>query len=140
MRSEPRSLRHGTAATELAVSLPVLMLLALSCADFGRVMHHYQIVSNAARTGTDAGAMRKFTPLTRAVWEEEVRLTVHEELGNLPDFDEDLLQYELTTSVDANDLTTVRVEITYPFRSAVAWPGIPHELQLRALSQVRQFR
>ena len=54
--------RSGAAATEFAVALPILMLLALACADFGRVMHHYQIVSNAARTGAaDAGEAQRYT-------------------------------------------------------------------------------
>ena len=132
--------RTGAAATEFAVALPILMLMALACADFGRVMHHYQIVSNAARTGAGAGAMHKVTPLTRAAWEADIREAVLEELANLPAFDEGSLDYELTTTVDGDDLTIVKLEISYPFETAVAWPGLPHQIDLRALSQVRQFR
>lgn len=132
--------RSGIAATEFAVALPVLMLLALACADFGRVMHHYQIVSNAARTGAEAGAMHKVTTFTRATWEADIRAAVLEELANLPNFDESSLDYELTTTVDSHDLTTIQLEITYPFKSAVAWPTLPHEIELRALSKIRQFR
>lgn len=137
----PRKRRlTGAAATEFAVALPILMFMALACADFGRVMHHYQIVSNAARTGAGAGAMHKVTPLTRAAWEADIREAVLEELANLPAFDEGSLDYELTTTVDGNDLTIVKLEISYPFETAVAWPGLPHQIDLRALSQVRQFR
>lgn len=122
------------------MALPILMLLALACADFGRVMHHYQIVSNAARTGADAGALHKVTTFTQAVWEADIREAVLEELANLPNFDEGSLEFDLTTNVDANDLTTVRVEISYPFESVVAWPLLPHIVELRALSKIRQFR
>ena len=132
--------RSGAAATEFAVALPILMLLALACADFGRVMHHYQIVSNAARTGAEAGALHKVTTFTQAAWEAGVREAVLEELANLPDFNEASLEFDLTTTVDANDLTTVRVEIAYPFASVVAWPLLPHIVELRALSKIRQFR
>ena len=132
--------RPGIAATEFAVALPILMLLALACADFGRVMHHYQIVSNAARTGAEAGAMHKVTSFTRTAWEADVRAAVLEELANLPDFNEASLDYELTTTVDANDLTTVQLEIVYPFQSAVAWPLLPQIVELRAFSKIRQFR
>jgi Flp pilus assembly protein TadG len=132
--------RSGIAATEFAVALPILMLLALACADFGRVMHHYQIVSNAARTGAEAGAMHKVTSFTRTSWEADVRAAVLEELANLPDFNEASLDYELTTTVDANDLTTVQLEIVYPFESAVAWPFLPQIVELRAFSKIRQFR
>ena len=132
--------RSGAAATEFAVALPILMLLALACADFGRVMHHYQIVSNAARTGAEAGAMHTVTSFTRTAWEADVREAVLEELANLPDFNEASLDYELTTTVDANDLTTVQLEIVYPFESAVAWPLLPQNIELRTLSKIRQFR
>ena len=132
--------RSGAAATEFAVALPILMLLALACADFGRVMHHYQIVSNAARTGAEAGAMHTVTSFTRTAWEADVREAVLEELANLPEFNEASLDYELTTTVDANDLTTVQLEIVYPFESAVAWPLLPQIIELRALSKIRQFR
>ncbi len=140
MNSIPPTQRTGAAATEFAVALPILMLLALACADFGRVMHHYQIVSNAARTGAEAGAMHKVTSFTRAAWEADVRAAVLEELANLPNFNEASLDYQLTTTVDANDLTTIKVQITYPFESAVAWPALPHVIELRGLSQIRQFR
>lgn len=132
--------RSGAAATEFAVALPILMLLALACADFGRVMHHYQIVSNAARTGAEAGALHKVTAFTQAAWEADVREAVLEELANLPDFDEASFEFDLTTTTDVNDLTTVRVEIAYPFESVVAWPLLPHIVELRALSKIRQFR
>lgn len=140
MNAMPAKQRSGVAATEFAVALPILMLLALACADFGRVMHHYQIVSNAARTGAEAGAMHKVTSFTRTAWEADVRAAVLEELANLPDFNEASLDYELTTTVDANDLTTVQLEIVYPFQSAVAWPLLPQIVELRALSKIRQFR
>lgn len=132
--------RLGVAATEFAVALPILMLLALACADFGRVMHHYQIVANAARTGAEAGAMHKVTPYTRSAWEADVRAAALEELENLPNFDELSLNYKLTTSVDANELTTVQLEIVYPFEPAVAWPLLPQLIDLRATSKIRQFR
>jgi hypothetical protein len=140
MRASPAIRRPAAAATEFAVALPLLMLLALACADFGRVMHHYQVVANAARTGAEAGAMHKFTPFSQAAWEADVRTAVLEELTNLPGFDEQSLQYELTTTVDANDLATIRIEIVYPFRTAVSWPGLPNSVDLRAMSQFRQFR
>lgn len=140
MNTKLKVTRDGVAATEFAVALPVLMLLTLACADFGRVMHYHEVVSNAARTGAEAGAMHKFTPLTRGAWETDVREAVTEELANLPDFDEKSLDFKLTTTVDGNDLAIVRLEINYPFERAVSWPGLPHVIHLRALSQVRQFR
>ena len=43
-----RSGRSGVAATEFAFVCPLLMLLGLACADFGRISHHNEVVANAA--------------------------------------------------------------------------------------------
>lgn len=140
MIAPAKEIRTGAAATEFAVALPLLMLLALAAADFGRAMHHYQIVSNAARTGSEAGAMHKVNSFTRDAWEADVRNAVLEELANLPGFNESFLEFVLNASVDANGLTTIELELVYPFTSAVNWPALPHTIELRKRSVIRQFR
>ncbi len=131
---------RGAAATELALALPVLLLLAFACADFGRISHFDQVLSNAARTGAEAGAIHKFTPFTRAAWEADVHQAVVEEMGNIPDFDEAQLEYHLSTTTDANGLARIVVELEYPFHTAVAWPGGPSEVSLHQRFETRQFR
>ncbi len=48
----------GTAMVELAVVLPVLILLAIGVMDYGRVFFTSIAVSNAARAGAEWGAQR----------------------------------------------------------------------------------
>lgn len=43
--------RDGQAMVELAIVLPVLLLLIMAIADFGRIFHSYLIISNASREG-----------------------------------------------------------------------------------------
>lgn len=68
---------HGAAAVELAIVLPVLLLLVIGVVDYGRVYYQSVIVSNAARAGAEWGAqgpstsgdtvdMRKFANLDGA--------------------------------------------------------------------------
>lgn len=57
--SEPRLMLHaqdarsdeGQSLVELALALPVLLLLLLGLADFGRAFYYTSIISNAARAG-----------------------------------------------------------------------------------------
>jgi len=136
----PVSHRRGVAATELALTLPIVLLLALAAADFGRIVHHDQVVSNAARTGAESGATRKFTDFTRPDWEADVQQAVLDEMANIPNFDPSQLQYDLSTTTDADSLVRIVVEVGYPFRTAVAWPGLPSEVNLYQRYETRQFR
>ncbi|MBA3485240.1 MAG: pilus assembly protein [Pirellulales bacterium] len=131
---------RGTAATELALSLPLLMLLALAASDFGRVFHAREIVSNAARTGASAGACRGFTPITRQAWEDHVLESATEEMQSLASFNEADMIYELEVTGEATDFPRTAVTINYLFRSFVAWPGLPTEIEIRERVEVQRFR
>ena len=136
----PEKVRAGVAATEFAIVCPLLLLLALACADFGRIAHHHEVVANAARSGAETGATRQFTDFTRPFWEAEIRQSVVGEMQNLKDLEESELSYSLSTTTDADGLARIVVEVSYPFRTSVTWPGLPSETQLRQRVQFRQFR
>ncbi len=51
MRVRNARRRRGAAAVELAITLPVLVLLAVIAADFCRLYRDYVIVTNCARNG-----------------------------------------------------------------------------------------
>lgn len=130
----------GAVATEIALVLPVVLLLVMAAADFGRVAHYDQVVSNAARAGGETGALRQFTPFTRPAWEAAVRQAALSEMQSLPGFDEAQLDYSLSTQLDADGLAQIVVEVAYPFQTRVAWPGIPSLTQLRQRYEIRQYR
>jgi Flp pilus assembly protein TadG len=132
--------RTGAAAIELAVCLPLLLLFALACGDFGRISYFHQTLANAARTAAESGASHRFTPFTQAAWEEDVYAAAFAEMQNIPRFDEGSLNFELSTSTDADGLVRVVVDVSYPFRTVVAWPGLPYEVLLDSTAEFRQFR
>lgn len=132
--------RSGTAAVEFAVCVPLLLLLALACSDFGRIVYFHQIVVNAARTAAESGATHGFTAYTQPSWEADVYQAALEEMQNVPQFDEGELDYDLTTTTDADGLARITVNISYPFRTVVTWPGLPSEVVLHRIVQFRQFR
>src|SRR5215204_5140225 len=132
--------QQGVAATELALTLPIILLFAFAGADFGRIAHFDQVVSNAARTGAECGAIHKFTEFTRPDWDADVRQAVTDEMSNIPDYDDSKLAYELTTSTDADGLARIVVDVRYPFRTVVAWPGLSREVNLHQRFETREFR
>lgn len=131
---------QGIAATELALCLPVLLLFAFASADFGRVSRYAEIVSNAARSGAESGAIHKFTDFTRPDWETDVKQAVVDEMTNIPNYDESKLVYQLSTTTDADGLARISVDVTYPFRSVVAWPGLPTNVDIHRHFEMREFR
>lgn len=134
--------RHarGTVATEFAIALPILLLIALGTCDFGRIVHFHQIVANAARTGAETGASRQFSEYTRPSWEATIRQAVINEMSNIPDFDESEMEYDLSTNVDGDGVVHIAVEVSYPFRTVVDWPALPSETNLFKHAEYCQFR
>jgi Flp pilus assembly protein TadG len=136
----PDAQRAGVVATEFALCVPLLLLMALACADFGRIAYYQQVVCNAARTGAETGATHKFTPYTKSAWEAGVYQAVLAEMQNIPNFNAGELNYNLSTTVDSDDMARITISVTYPFRTAIAWPALPNEVQLHKNVEFRQFR
>jgi Flp pilus assembly protein TadG len=132
--------RRGMATVEMAIVLPVLLLLALACADFGRVVHGFVTVANAARCGAEYGSMHKFTAFTESSWQTQVRQAVRDEMEGLAGFEPAELQVKVTTTTDEDDLFRASVEVVYPFRMVVNWPALPAATTLRHTVLMRQIR
>jgi Flp pilus assembly protein TadG len=132
--------RSGTAATEFALCIPLLLLMALACADFGRVSYFYEVVCNAARTGAETGATHKFTAFTENDWKVGVYQATLSEMQNIPNFNAGDFVYDLSTTVDSDNLAQIDVNVSYPFRTVVNWPGLPSNVMLHKKVEFRQFR
>jgi Flp pilus assembly protein TadG len=123
----------------MAIVTPVVILLALGCTDFGRVFHAQSVVSNGARCGAEYGATHGFTSHTQSAWEAQVRSSVEEELRNLPGYDAELANVEVSTVPDEAGLFRVAVEVEYPFATTIAWPGLPSQLRLQHRVEMRRI-
>lgn len=132
--------RRGAAAVEMAIVAPVLLLFALAAVDFGRIVHHYTVVSNAARAGAEYGSMHGFTTVTRSSWETSVRAAVAEEMQSLANFASGDLTVEVATTVDGDDLFRCAVQASYPFGTTIVWPGLPATTQLSHRVEMRRIQ
>jgi Flp pilus assembly protein TadG len=132
--------RCGTATIEMAIVTPLLMTFALAATDFGRVVHAYHVVSNAARSGADNGSRHGFTTHSRAAWEAAIRQAAVDEMQGLGGFQDANLQIATDVTTDADGLFRAAVTVDYPFQTAVAWPGLPNSVSLRHRVEMRRIR
>lgn len=77
-RREPGSER-GQAIIELALTLPLLLLIVLGVFDFGLMFQKYEVVTNAAREGARVGVLPDYTPADAAL-----RAQQYMAVGGLP--------------------------------------------------------
>ena len=136
-----KSRRRAASATELAIVLPVLMLMALACLDFGRFAYHHIAVTNAARAGAEYAITNPYGPDEEASWRSRVELTARAELTNQTGGDAARLTVATSVIVESNGRRQVRVEATYTgFRTLVSWPGIPDAPVMRSAVVVPAIR
>jgi len=131
--------RRAVAAAELALVLPLLLILIGGCIDFGRFSHVNITVTNAARTGAEFGSTHTCTPATLTLWEDNVRQAVVNEMAGLRRFDAARLTVTITL-VTVGDHPRVEVDVGYPFETLGHWPGLPKHLTLRRVVSMSTAR
>lgn len=116
--------RRGVAAIELAVTLPLLVLLLLGCVDVGRLTLRYICLSNAASeaaTFASLNAPGQFGGVPG--WIAAVRQRAISESALLsPPLT--AAEIQVDTSVLVDGLVSVQIESS--FETIVSWPGLPH--------------
>ncbi len=116
--------RRGQAIVELALILPVFLLLVVGMMEFGLVMHDYITVAEAARAGARAAAVRKDnTTITAAI---------HNASPSIPSAD---LQITITPDALASRTagSSVTVQVVYPVPVSVTsitnpWSGDVYDI------------
>jgi Flp pilus assembly protein TadG len=109
-----QSRRRGVAATELAVILPLFVMLFVIAVDFGRIFYVEYIVINATR----CGAMYGSTNPTCAQDTTGIQQRVQAEAKDL---DSALMQITSTTGTDSAGNPCVDVTVTYPFTMVTSY-------------------
>ncbi|HEV8004089.1 MAG TPA: TadE/TadG family type IV pilus assembly protein [Planctomycetaceae bacterium] len=133
--------RLGAAATELAIVLPLLVLLTFGCVDMGRSIAAYIIVSNAARVGAEYGATHGYSPLTYASWQNQVITNATQEMqGTGASFDPTRLTLTVTATPTTGNLYRTTVVASYRFDMLTSVPGLPQEFVLTHSVSMDRFR
>jgi Flp pilus assembly protein TadG len=132
--------RWGVAATELAITLPLLILFSLATVDFGRFAYVAIELDNAIRVGAERGATRSFTSFTRQRWEDDLTVRINEELADLKTGWLKNLQVSVTTSSTSQNLARIKVAADAEFAPLINWPFVASVLGLHREISIRQFR
>ncbi len=138
-RRRPARRREGAVAIEFALVLPLLMTIVLACIDFGRFAHAYIAVTNAARAGAGFASFHPFTSTTLPLWEAGIREVAVGEIGDELDAEKISVSPPVVSS-DEDGLQRVRVRVSYPFETLVAWPLLPNSVVLTKAVEMRFIR
>jgi len=149
LRSVSRRCLHarGQSTVELAVVVPVLLILLLTAADFGRMFYMSIEVMNAARAGAQYGSQ---TVITAADFAGMVA-AAKTDGSDFTNFSATASQCTCASSTtvpgcpssyctNAPQATFVEVDTQGLFRTLVNYPGIPSSTTLssKAIMQVQQ--
>jgi Flp pilus assembly protein TadG len=139
-------LASGTAITELALLSPVMLVLLLGVADFGRVMYTSIILSHAARAGAQYGAQNNGTT-GDTVGIRNAALSEAQDIGAITVASQRLcfcqtggaVSCTATTCSGGYGVPRVMVQVTASttFNTIAPFPGVPTTLALSRQAQVR---
>jgi Flp pilus assembly protein TadG len=141
MKSLLKPRQKGSAAIELAIAIPSLMLILLGTADFGRLYYEAVAVENAARCGTQFAVVSTANHSNFAGMQQAAL----NELQGLSGGTATAVHLCRCSWSQENDCssncgskrTYVQVTVRKTFNTLVPYPGIPSPVQLRAVSIMR---
>ncbi len=110
---------RGAALLEAAITLPMLLLVAVGIFEFGRAYQTWQILTNAAREGARIAVL---TAPTNSLVEQRVR--EYMAAGQLSEYGTADVDVNRSASftVDGNAVSASQVSIDYPFSFIVLQP------------------
>ncbi len=129
--------RSAVAAVELAVFLPFLVFLFLIAVDFSRIFYCSLTVANCARNGAVFASQINNTQS----WQNGTAITSIQQAaiadgGNLsPPLSTS--NVSVTSGLDADGNSCIRVSVTYTFQTIADFPGIPHSTNVVRNVQMR---
>lgn len=136
LRRNPRHER-GTSVVEMAIVLPLLLLLVFAIGEFGIAFTQWQSLTNAAREGARTGVLFRGTGCTPATVDSEIANTVN--------------GYVVASGIQTGSLTTtstgecggtgtqlqVTAQVPYTFNALPGLAGIQSNITLSASSTMR---
>jgi len=143
----PSEYQCGQSMVELALVIPVLIILTLAAADMGRVFYFWIAVTSAARAGAQYGSQRVIT----AADSNGMIAAATTDAANVSGLSATSSQCTCASSSTVNacpssyctnspNATYVEVDTQAPFHTLMPYPGIPSSITVsgKAIMQVQQ--
>ncbi len=93
---------RGAELIELAIALPLLLLVVMGIVDFGFLFHRYLVLTNAAMEGARVGVLPNYS-----LGDAQSRATTYASVGGVP-----------------GTVTAVATRVSLPGAGGGSWPGV----------------
>jgi Flp pilus assembly protein TadG len=112
MRTNLRRNERGAALIEAAITIPIILLIAVGIFEFGRAYQTWQVLTNAAREGARQAILSDKT-------DADIQTTVQNYLhaGGLPGYSTAAVVIDRNVALGTN--TASRITVNYPFNFMV---------------------
>lgn len=117
IRRSGRSRERGAALVELALSLPLLLVLIAGIVDFALLFQRYEVLANAVREGARVAVLPGYS-------ESHVKLRVRDYMKVGLGLNDSQLAAVMPTSPDAITVTCSNLSITPPGGTAQTFPTV----------------
>jgi Flp pilus assembly protein TadG len=114
-----RNNERGTAMIEMAITLPLLLLVAVGIFEFGRAFQTWQVLTNAAREGARIASL---TTMTQANVESRVRQYMTDGKLDKAGSATVTVNNNSTVSIGTANVSASQVTVVYPFEFTVLNP------------------
>jgi Flp pilus assembly protein TadG len=135
--------RRGAALLELALTLPLLLLLTGGIVDFSRFVYHYVAVSSSAGAAARYATFHPVNSSTLSNWNVKTRQTALDDLQGIAGFNPAKVTIPnptITTETSGLRLRRVQVQVSYDFQTLIPWPGIPSSFSITRAVTMRVMR
>jgi Flp pilus assembly protein TadG len=111
-RGRRRASQSGQAVIELALTLPLLLVIVMGIFDFGLMFQRYEVVTNAAREGARVGVLPNYTPA-----DAQARAQQYLTSGGLSSASATIVAVpgQATFGSPAKTVSQVTVTVSYPY-------------------------
>ena len=117
---------RGQALVELALIVPILIIIMLGVVDYGRVYFAYISVTNGARIGADYAAAGPSEAADTAA----IKAAAVGDTTNLLNQSATNPDVTVVTANDSQGTLYADVTMTYTFTTLFPWPGLPTSIDI----------
>lgn len=132
-----RKQRAGAVLLEFAITIPVMMILAIAVLDFSRLSYYRFLVADAAGAASRYAAFYPVTDVSYNVWMQKLDTVARNTVEGSPWASaSDLIVYPAVLNKDTPGETRVIIKIEYVYHATIPWPGLPSEATVRSTVQI----